>query len=239
MALITETDDSPFGALLGRDTLGLRRDAERAMSLPLGLANPFWILFGAAATAGMTWWWFSRLARSASMEAMSREASAIYEMAEATASTAPVAFRRDKSRKAKAAPDATETEDFDSPEMFENAESAGYPRIVLEPTAPEGAREATHEAQIPAETSATPDHAGYPAVAPGPEAAAAADDLTRLTGVGPRIAAALAAHGVTRFAQLAAWTPEQLSAFDAEMNLRGRALRGDWIAQARALSENA
>jgi len=239
MAFITEPGQTPFGAMMDRDGLDLRRDAERALSLPLGLANPFWILFGAAATAGMTWWWFSRLARSSSMEAMARESASIYEMAEATASTAPVALRSFRTRKAKPAPEAQEPAEFDSPEVFENAESAGYPRIVLEPTVPEAAREASHEADIPAETSQTADHAGYPSVAPGPQAAEAADDLTRLTGVGPRIAAALQAHGVTRFAQLAAWTPEQLAAFDAEMKLRGRALRSDWIAEARALSADA
>jgi predicted flap endonuclease-1-like 5' DNA nuclease len=239
MALINETGETAFEAMMARDPMGLRRDAERAMSLPLGLVNPFWILFGAAATAGMTWWWVSRLVRTASVESTANESAAIYEMAEATASTAPVAVRAAKPRKAKPAAEASEPADFESPEMFENAESAGYPRMVLEPTVPDAAREATHEAEIPAETAATADHAGYPSVAPGPEAAWAADDFTRLTGVGPRIAAALQAHGVTRFAELATWTPEQLAAFDSEMNLRGRALRSDWVAQARALSADA
>jgi predicted flap endonuclease-1-like 5' DNA nuclease len=237
MALTTDTGETAFSAMMGRDPLGFRRDAERALSLPVGMANPFWILFGAAATAGMTWWWFNRLARSAAIEAMARDSAAIYEMAEATASTAPFPARGGRTKKIKIETD--EAPAYASPEVFENAESAGYPRVVLEPTVPEAARTATHEAEIPAETSQTADHAGYPAVAPGPAAADAADDLTRLTGVGPRIAAALEAHGVTRFAQLAAWTPEQLAAFDQEMNLRGRALRSDWIAQAHALAGDA
>jgi predicted flap endonuclease-1-like 5' DNA nuclease len=224
MAFITETSDP----------MGFRRDAARAMSLPLGMANPFWILFGAAATAGMTWWWVNKLMRSGDGAG---ESAAIYEMAEATASTAPVALRGGRVKKTKAA--EADAALFASPEMFENAESAGYPRVVLEPTVPEEARTAEHAAEIPAEGSQTADHAGYPLVAPGPAAEAAADDLTRLTGIGPRIAAALEAHGVTRFAQLAAWTPENLAAFDKTMKLKGRALHSDWIAQAARLSADA
>lgn len=73
-------------------------------------------------------------------------------------------------------------------------------------------------------------------MAPGPEAADAVDDFTLLTGVGPRIAAALVSHGVTRFSQLASWTAEQFAAFDQEMNLRGRAIRSDWAQQAKRLA---
>jgi predicted flap endonuclease-1-like 5' DNA nuclease len=63
-----------------------------------------------------------------------------------------------------------------------------------------------------------------------------ADDLTRLSGVGPKIANALAERGVERFAQLAAWTAGDLAAFDAALGLRGRAVRADFIAQARRLA---
>jgi predicted flap endonuclease-1-like 5' DNA nuclease len=68
------------------------------------------------------------------------------------------------------------------------------------------------------------------------EASPVADDLTRLIGVGPRTAAALANRGITRFAQLAAWSAEELAAFDAEMSLKGRSLRDAWIDQAKALA---
>jgi predicted flap endonuclease-1-like 5' DNA nuclease len=222
-----------------------RREAERAMSLPLGMANPFWLLFGAAATAGMTWWWMSRLSRAADMQATANESAVIYEMAEATASTAPFSVRG-RPRKIKIAPSKTDepagfTDDpGDAVEQAEavygSPESAGYPHVALEPTVPPQARTATHESEIPADSSQTASAAGYPVVAPGPEAMDAADDLTRLGGVGPRIAAALAAHGVRRFADLAEWTSEKLASFDAEMNLRGRARRSDWVEQARRLA---
>jgi predicted flap endonuclease-1-like 5' DNA nuclease len=63
-----------------------------------------------------------------------------------------------------------------------------------------------------------------------------ADDLTRLSGIGPKLAAALAERGVNRFAQLAAWTAEDLARFDAELSLKGRAVREAWVAQARRLA---
>jgi predicted flap endonuclease-1-like 5' DNA nuclease len=64
----------------------------------------------------------------------------------------------------------------------------------------------------------------------------APDDLTRLTGIGPKLAGALNARGVTTFAQLAAWTDDEAAAFDAELKLLGRVGRDAWIAQARRLA---
>lgn len=217
------------------DPAELRREAERALTVPLGLVNPFWILFGAAATAGVTWWWLNKLARAADLEA-SRESAAIYEMAEATPATTPIAVRTAKAKKSTFEPVDGDALYAEAPETFENADAAGYARIALEPETPAEARTATHEADIPAETSEKPGAAGYPIVAPGPEAEGAADDFTRLNGVGPRIAAALVANGVTRFAQLASWSADQLAAFDEQMKLRGRAIRSDWIEQAKRLS---
>lgn len=63
-----------------------------------------------------------------------------------------------------------------------------------------------------------------------------ADDLTRLTGIGPKLAAALADRGVTRFAQIAAWTAEDIAALDREMRLMGRIDRDAWVAQATRFS---
>lgn len=64
----------------------------------------------------------------------------------------------------------------------------------------------------------------------------APDDLTVLTGIGPKLAAALAERGVTRFAQIAAWTDEDIAGFDKELKLMGRIGREAWIAQARRLA---
>lgn len=91
---------------------------------------------------------------------------------------------------------------------------------------------------------AEPAHAPAPApsepAAPEPEpapAAPAADDLTRMKGVGPRLAERLGSVGITSFAQLAALTPEEADALDARLgDFQGRIHRDRWIEQASFLA---
>ena len=59
------------------------------------------------------------------------------------------------------------------------------------------------------------------------------DDLTRLVGIGPKLQIALAERGLTRFAQIAAWTEEDLASVDKALDLKGRAARDAWVAQAK------
>ena len=59
------------------------------------------------------------------------------------------------------------------------------------------------------------------------------DDLTRLVGIGPKLQVALAERGVTRYAQLAAWTEADLAEVDKALDLKGRAVRDAWVAQAK------
>ncbi|TGX52684.1 hypothetical protein E5A73_13640 [Sphingomonas gei] len=64
-----------------------------------------------------------------------------------------------------------------------------------------------------------------------------ADDLTRMKGVGPKLADRLNALGVTRFAQLAALTPAEADALDAQLGtFQGRIHRDRWIEQAGFLA---
>lgn len=70
-----------------------------------------------------------------------------------------------------------------------------------------------------------------------PKAAAGADDLTQLNGVGPAFAKKLAEAGVTTFAQVAAWTGADLERLDGEIaGLKAKAESGEWIAQAKELA---
>ena len=92
---------------------------------------------------------------------------------------------------------------------------------------------ATRAEAAPKETEATPAAAKPSAAAP----AAAPDDLQQLKGVGPKLAEALAAAGITRFDQIAAWTEADLAWVDENVKgARGRASRDGWIAQAQELS---
>jgi predicted flap endonuclease-1-like 5' DNA nuclease len=75
------------------------------------------------------------------------------------------------------------------------------------------------------------------AEAPPPAAAQDGDDLTRIKGLGPKIAAALRALGVTRYAEIAAWTEADVAKIDAQLGaFAGRATRDNWIEQARLLA---
>jgi len=74
-------------------------------------------------------------------------------------------------------------------------------------------------------------------VAPAPAAGDAADDLTRIKGLGPKLKALLGTLGVTRFAQIAAWDEAEIDRIDAQLgNFSGRIRRDNWVEQARFLA---
>ncbi|MEL7100701.1 MAG: 50S ribosomal protein L21 [Pseudomonadota bacterium] len=75
------------------------------------------------------------------------------------------------------------------------------------------------------------------AEAPKAEAAAGADDLKQLSGVGPALEKKLHEAGVTTFAQIAAWTEEDVAAMDEKLSFKGRIEREGWIEQAKAKLE--
>jgi len=76
-----------------------------------------------------------------------------------------------------------------------------------------------------------------PAVQPSAEAPAGADDLTRIKGVGPKLAALLAGLGVTSYAQIAAWGDADLDRIDGQIGtFAGRPRRDRWVDQARLLA---
>ena len=64
-----------------------------------------------------------------------------------------------------------------------------------------------------------------------------ADDLTRIKGVGPKLQAMLRDLGVTRYEQVAAWTPADIAAIDPHLGaFQGRIVRDGWTEQARYLA---
>ena len=67
-----------------------------------------------------------------------------------------------------------------------------------------------------------------------PKAAAGSDDLKELSGVGPALEKKLHAAGVTSFAQIAAWGPEEIADFDEKLSFKGRIEREGWVEQAKA-----
>ncbi len=68
-------------------------------------------------------------------------------------------------------------------------------------------------------------------VAPGEH-----DDLKRIKGVGPKNEEALNELGIFTFAQVAAWTPENIDWIEDSLSFPGRIEREDWILQAVQLA---
>ena len=79
-----------------------------------------------------------------------------------------------------------------------------------------------------------------PAQSETPEPAALAatgDNLSRIKGLGPKLVVILEGLGVTRFAQIAAWSDDDLAHIDAQLGVfAGRPARDSWVEQAKFLA---
>ena len=64
-----------------------------------------------------------------------------------------------------------------------------------------------------------------------------ADDLKLISGVGPVLEGRLHALGIRKYAQVAAFSAEDIARVDAVLNFRGRVERDNWVGQAKALAE--
>jgi predicted flap endonuclease-1-like 5' DNA nuclease len=120
------------------------------------------------------------------------------------------------------------------------ADDSGTPLardVLAEGAAPAPRNQALIDAPRAVEPAAPTLPVSEPEAAPAPAPMAAGDDLTRIKGLGPKIAALLGEFGVTRFAQIAAWTPENVEQIDAKLGrFTGRIVRDEWVEQAKLLA---
>ncbi|MBC2776136.1 hypothetical protein [Parasphingopyxis marina] len=104
-------------------------------------------------------------------------------------------------------------------------------------------------AATPAADSAAPAKAAEPApppaaepvpatVPPAPVSSGTGDELTQIKGLGPKAAKGLAAMGVTRFDQIAAWSAGDIEAAGAKLggSFADRIARDRWVEQAGLLA---
>jgi predicted flap endonuclease-1-like 5' DNA nuclease len=76
-----------------------------------------------------------------------------------------------------------------------------------------------------------------PAVAPTAGLDQNGDNLRLMKGVGPKLAALLNGLGITRFAQIAAWTDADIARIDPQLgSFQGRIVRDNWVDQAHYLA---
>ncbi|MGH1426899.1 MAG: hypothetical protein ACRBEE_03105 [Arenicella sp.] len=61
------------------------------------------------------------------------------------------------------------------------------------------------------------------------------DDLTLISGVGPKLKEKLYHEGITQFSQIAAWKAADIKQFDEKLSFKGRIKRDEWVKQAKAL----
>jgi small subunit ribosomal protein S2 len=101
-----------------------------------------------------------------------------------------------------------------------------------------------------AEAAPEPAPAPEPEPTPAPVAAAAPegdalfakpegepDDLKQISGVGPVLEGKLHELGITKFAQVAAFTKEQIEMVDERLSFKGRIERDEWLKQAAELAK--
>ena len=107
--------------------------------------------------------------------------------------------------------------------------------IAAAPVAAKPAKKAEKKSEAPkAEAKAEQKKEAKKAA---PKADAAGDDLKQLSGVGPALEKKLHEAGVTTFAQIAAWTEEDVAAMDEKLSFKGRIEREGWINQAKELAK--
>jgi NADH-quinone oxidoreductase subunit E len=104
------------------------------------------------------------------------------------------------------------------------AESKAKPKAKAKSTAPK-------------ETAADAGAGEKPALLKKPKGEA--DDLKKLSGLGPKLEASLNEIGVYHYSQIASWTAEETAWVDSALKLRGRIERDNWIDQAKDLAGKA
>lgn len=122
--------------------------------------------------------------------------------------------------------------------------------VVAAPSAP-AAAPATPVAEEPAPAPVVEDTPAPMAAAPAESAdvepsqpkgldapVGAADDLKRISGVGPVLEGKLNALGFYHFWQIAKWTRAEVDWVDGYLSFKGRIDRDNWISQAAKLAED-
>ena len=109
----------------------------------------------------------------------------------------------------------------------------------VEAPAAEAPEAAAPEATAPAAAAPEADAAEVTPAAPEllSEPQGEADDLKKISGVGPKLEEKLNGLGIFHYSQIAAFTPENVAWVDDELSFKGRIDRDDWIGQAKALAE--
>lgn len=121
--------------------------------------------------------------------------------------------------------------------LDEGAERASRNQALINAGRGPGELSQAANSQAVAHAGALADAEAGAQVTPSRPASPADDDLTRIKGLGPKIATLLREQGVTRFADIAAWNDADIERIDAQLGrFQGRIRRDAWVEQAKLLS---
>lgn len=105
---------------------------------------------------------------------------------------------------------------------------------TVEPVKVESAEPAKPVAEpVKAEAAPSPEASRKP---PSIERPQAPDDLKAIAGIGPKLEKVLNDLGVWSYAQIAAWTAQEIAWVDDYLSFKGRIDRDGWVAQAAKLA---
>ncbi|MFQ1700546.1 NADH-quinone oxidoreductase subunit E [Loktanella agnita] len=119
-------------------------------------------------------------------------------------------------------------------EQEAQATSKAKPKSKDEPAAAKQAAASSKPAAKAAPAVDAPEK--EPETLSGPRAGGA-DDLKKISGVGPKLEQTLNSLGFWHFDQIAKWTENEISWVDSRLKFKGRIRRDDWIGQATALAK--
>ena len=112
--------------------------------------------------------------------------------------------------------------------------ASNKPAKAAKPAKAEKAAKPAKKAEKPAEAPAAAEEvaATKPANLLSEAREGGADDLKRISGVGPKLEGLLHENGVFHFDQIMAWGPSDIAYMDDKLSFKGRIERDNWIEQA-------
>ncbi|WP_224814042.1 NADH-quinone oxidoreductase subunit E [Hasllibacter sp. MH4015] len=96
--------------------------------------------------------------------------------------------------------------------------------------------EVSSAVEAPEAAPATAVDESEPELLSGPREGREADDLKRISGVGPKLEGVLNDLGFYHFDQIAEWGPGEVAWVDARLKFKGRIERDNWIEQAKTFA---
>lgn len=119
-----------------------------------------------------------------------------------------------------------------------SAAVASKPKPATKAAAPKPAvKKSVPKKATPKKAPAASSDEGKPALMMDAPEGGQADDLKKITGVGPKLEETLNSLGIWHYDQVAKLTKKDIAWVDERLRFKGRIERDDWVGQAKALAD--